>query len=190
MMPRTVAVSRGRKSVTASGKARATSQMGTRILSGPLGKRPRVPSAFIRPCRGCTNGNTPKAMSWWRVRRWPIHCRGLVMTFCETWCPLRSRKPLAEVQPPVGLELETGRKNGSPPCRLMRPDLDPYQRACHRMVESSDASAVSHMETGPTREPCLCEQYTIGRGRELTVCWVTTGARGRGLACGRDLTEP
>ena len=61
--------------------------------------------------------------------------------------------------------------------------------ACHRIVESGDASAVSHRETGPTREPWHFEQYTIGRGRELTVFWGTTGARGRRLACGRDVME-
>ena len=96
---------------------------------------------------------------------------------------------MAEVEPAVGLGLETGRKNGAQPCRLIRPDLDPYQMACHRIVESSDASAVSHIETGPTREPCLCEQYTIGRGRELTVFWGTTGARGGRLACDASETS-
>jgi hypothetical protein len=60
---------------------------------------------------------------------------------------------VAEVRPVVGLGVETGRKNGAHPDRVMRADLNPYQMACHRMVESGDASAVSHRETGPTREP-------------------------------------
>ena len=36
---------------------------------------------------------------------------------------------------------------------LIRPDLHSSQRACARIVESSNASAVSYRKTGPAREP-------------------------------------
>ena len=53
-----------------------------------------------------------KPSAWSHGRPWPINCRGLVITSCETSCPLRSTKLLAEVEPPGGLGLETGRKSG------------------------------------------------------------------------------
>src|SRR5262249_14177355 len=53
-----------------------------------------------------------KPSGWWLARRWPINCRGRAMTSCETLYPLMSIKLLAEVEPAVGLGLETGRKNG------------------------------------------------------------------------------
>src|SRR6516162_11444527 len=37
---------------------------------------------------------------------------------------------------------------------LMSPSLNPRQRACRRMAEWCDASAVSPVKVGPTREPC------------------------------------
>ena len=70
---------------------------------------------------------------------------------------------------------------------VIRPDLHSYQRACDRIVESGDASAVSHRKTGPAREPWICEEETLGQGRELTVFWGTDGARGRRLAWERDV---
>jgi len=36
---------------------------------------------------------------------------------------------------------------------LIRPDLHSSQRACDPIVESGDASAVSHRKTGPAWEP-------------------------------------
>jgi hypothetical protein len=36
---------------------------------------------------------------------------------------------------------------------VIRPDLHSYQSTCASVVESSDASAVSHRKTGPLREP-------------------------------------
>ena len=75
------------------------------------------------------------------------------MTSCATWGPWMSTKLLAEGEPAMGLRWETGRKNGCEPYRVMRPALNPCQRASLRVMESGDASAVSPRETGPAREP-------------------------------------
>jgi hypothetical protein len=146
-LPRPAAVCRGRTSARGSGKARATSNMATRLASGPLWRRPNVPSASVRRGSAFPNVKRPKALGCGRGRRWPIHSRERAMTAYETWCPWRSRKPLAEVRPAVGVGWEAGRKNGAQPCRLLRPDLNPGQMARHRMVESGAASAVSPMES-------------------------------------------
>ena len=38
----------------------------------------------------------------WRVNLWPISCHGPTVTSCETSCPLRRRKRLAESGQPLG----------------------------------------------------------------------------------------
>ncbi len=90
-----------------------------------------------------------------------------------------STKPLAEVEPAVGVRGEAGRKNGAQPYCLIRPHLNPSQMASHRMGESGDASAVSHSETGASitasatedgdqspRMPYLSEGWTFWPGKE------------------------
>jgi uncharacterized protein DUF29 len=61
-LPQVVAVSRVRKSATASGKAMATSKMAIHTSSGPIWRRRSLLSASAQQCSGFTNANRPKAI--------------------------------------------------------------------------------------------------------------------------------
>src|SRR5262245_12538599 len=74
------------------------------------------------------------------------------MTVCATSCLLMSTKPWAESSHWLGWGWRrVGNRVGNHAFDASRPQ--PRTDGLHRIVESGDASAVSHGETGPFREP-------------------------------------
>ena len=85
----------------ASAKGRATSKMATRIWRGRIW-RPRSLPCASNPQRSVfTNASWRRAgtIPSWHGKPWLINWYERAITLCVTLCPLRKRKPLAEVWP-------------------------------------------------------------------------------------------